>query len=95
MGSWARTHFIGCAFLLQRCAVEGGAAREGGVVVVVAVSPPRTHRHTHAHLTPHHTNPDAHDWSQPELPLARIKKIMKSEDEIKMQVAVRASNHKI
>lgn len=38
-------------------------------------------------------DPDQHDWSQPELPLARIKKIMKSEDEIKMQVGCRRRHH--
>lgn len=31
-------------------------------------------------------DPDQKDWSQPELPLARIKKIMKSEDEVKLEL---------
>ena len=30
--------------------------------------------------------PEGKDWSQPELPLARIKKIMKSEDEVKTEL---------
>ena len=51
----------------------------------------KDHETTRAHaprvivITHARAQTDTNDWSQPELPLARIKKIMKSEDEIKLQ----------